>query len=144
MFDTHFLFMVGGAGILGYLSGMVWFSPQLFMRPWTRALGKTEADVAAGKKELPRTMIYGFLNTLATAFALAVLIELTGVATLTQYFQIVFFALFAFIATTKFNDLIYASSEPAWSRNPQTLFLINLGYYILSFSVMTLVLWFAK
>lgn len=144
MFDTHFFVVVGSAGVLGYLVGMVWFSPQLFMRPWIRALKRTDAEIAAGKKELPRTMIYGFLNTLATAFALAVLVELTGVETLAQYFQIVFFALFAFVATTKFNDLIYASSEPAWSRNPQILFLINVGYYIASFSAMTLVLWFAK
>lgn len=141
MFTTHFLLLVLGAGVTGYVAGAIWFSPALFMKPWREALGKTDSEI---KSVMPRVMLYGFINTLATAFALAVLIELTGVETLVQYFQIVFFALFAFVATTKFNDLIYSSREPHWSRKPQILFLVNLGYYIFSYSFITLVLWFAK
>jgi hypothetical protein len=141
MFDAHFFIIVLSAAVAGYAAGSIWFSPLLFMKSWMYALGKTkEATV----EQMPRVMTYGFINTLGIAFALAVLIELTGVATLAQYFQIVFFILFAFIATTKFNDLIYASHEPHWTRKPQILFLVNLGYYIFSYSIMTLVLWFGK
>ena len=141
MFDTHFFFIVLSAAVAGYIVGGIWFSPLLFMKPWMYALGKTEKATMA---QMPRVMTYGFINTLGIAFALAVLIELTSVVTLGQYFQVVFFALFAFVATTKFNDLIYASHEPHWARKPQILFLVNLGYYIFSYSIMTLVLWFGK
>lgn len=141
MFDNHFLTIILCAGVAAYIVGALWFSPVLFMKPWREALGKTDADI---KVSMPRVMLYGFINTLATAFALAVLIELTEVATLTQYFQVVFFALFAFVATTKFNDLIYSSQEPHWSRKPQILFLINLGYYISSYSAVALVLWLGR
>lgn len=141
MFTTQFLLSVLGAAAAGHIAGMLWFSPVLFLNPWKKALGKTDADMASNKKEMPRIALYGFLNTFAMAFALGGITELLTPTSLLQYLQIAFFICFSFVITTKFNDLIYTSKEPHWSRQPQILFLINVGYYVLSFTAMALVFW---
>lgn len=144
MFPTQFFISVLVATLAGYTAGMLWFSARLFMNPWLKALGKTEADLSANKKEVPRIMLYGFLNTAATAFALGVILELVTTPTLLAYLQVAFFVCFSFVVTTKFNDLIYASREPHWSRQPQILFLVNVGYYIFSFTAMALAFWMVR
>lgn len=141
LFTTQFLLAVLGTAVAGYIANILWFSPTLFGNPYNKALGKTVGSFSANKKEKLRIRLYGFLNTAAMAFPLCGIIELIDVTTLLGYLQVAFFICFSFVITTKFNDLIYASHEPHWSRQPQILFLINSGYYVLSFGVMAFAFW---
>ena len=141
MFTTQFILSIGAATIAGYAVGALWYSPFLFLKPWRKALGKTDVDLESNKKEMPRIMVYGFLNTIATAFALGIILEIIGVRTLVEYLYVALFVCFSFIVTTKFNDLIYESREPHWSKEPQILFLISIGYYIALFLAMALAFW---
>ena len=144
MFSTQFMLSFLVATLAGYTAGMLWFSARLFMNPWLKALGKTKDDLSSNKKEVPRIMAYGFINTAAMAYALGAILWLVPSPTLITYIQVALFLCFSFIITTKFNDLIYASHEPHWSKKPQILFLVNSGYYIFSFSAMALAFWFTK
>lgn len=141
MFTTQFLFSVLSAAVAGYVVGLLWFSPTLFLNPWKKTLGKTGQGMGIDKKEMPRIALYGFLNIAAVAFTLGIIIILSSITTLLEYLQISLLVCFSFVITTKFNDLLYASNEPHWSRQPQILFLVNAGYYVLLFSVMALVFW---
>ncbi|MDO8604492.1 MAG: DUF1761 domain-containing protein [bacterium] len=144
MFTTQFFLSVLGATVAGYAVGAIWYSPLLFMNAYLKVLGKDTTDHEANKKEFARVMIYGFLNTGATAFALAVILMLLSPSTFLGYFYIVLFICFSFVVTTKFSDLIYASAGHHWERSAQILFLINSGYYIFSFGAMTVAFWFLR
>ena len=144
MFSTQFMLSVLVATLAGYTAGMLWFSARLFMNPWLKALGKTKNNLVTNKKEVPKIMVYGFINTAATAYALGVILWFIPAPTLLIYLQITLFLCFSFIVTTKFNDLIYSSNEPHWSKQPQVLFLVNSGYYVFSFSAMALAFWFMR
>lgn len=144
MFSTQFLLSVLGATVLGYIAGAIWFSPTLFLIPWKKALGKTDTEFPANKKGMLRIVLYGFLNTGAMALALGVMLEVTFATTLLEHLQMAFFLCFSFIVTAKFNDLIYTSSAPHWSRQPQILFLVNVGYYVFSFTAMAFAFWMLR
>ena len=133
-----------GSAVAGYIVGMLWFSPILFLNPWMKVVGKKEGAPETAKKEMPRIMVYGFFNTAAVAFALCGIIELIDVSTLVGYLQVALFLCFSFVITTKFNDMLYTPNTPHWSREPQLLFLINAGYYILAFTAMATTFWFLR
>jgi hypothetical protein len=132
-----------GAGVAAFLLGWAWYSKILFQKPWMASLGITDADYEkVGKPEAFRTMVYGFLTMLATAYGVAVLLTLLEPASLTEALAVSLFACFAFSITLEFSRMIYESKDPHWSRGPQVLFLISSGWQMVQFSAITTVLWF--
>lgn len=131
------------ATLAAYFLGWLWYSKILFQKPWMESLGKTDADWDdRAKKEMPRTMLYGFLVTMVMAYGIAVFLEIIAPETLVGAIQVGLLLCFSFVVTTKFMDLIYESKEPHWSRKPQQLFLISVGYQIVSFLIMTVIIWY--
>ena len=144
MLELSQLWPVLVASVASFLGGWLWYSPMLFAKPWIEAMGKNEADMQNMSKDQMRTMAYGFISTVITAYSLAVLFLLVEPTTLWQAIQVSLFACFGFVVVTKFTGLIYESNEPHWSKRPQFLFLIGSGYQILSFTLITLVLWYFR
>lgn len=136
------LWPIFAAATASYIVGILWYSPILFMKPWMRGIGKTEADLFAHKNERTKIMVYSFFISFATAFGLSTFFTLLGVHSVLTGLQVALLIAFSFIITTKFADLLYASREPHWSRTPQELFLVESGYTVASFLTMatTLVL----
>ncbi|MSU74375.1 DUF1761 domain-containing protein [Candidatus Kaiserbacteria bacterium] len=131
------------ATVAAYLVGWAWYSPLLWQKPWMDARGDTgENWETEGKKEMPKIMAYGFLNTLAETFAIAVLLTLVGVSSLTQALQVSLLFCFGFVVTTKFNDLLYTALPPHWGRRAQIVFLVDTGYQIALFTIVTTVIWY--
>lgn len=131
------------ASFAAYLVGWAWYSKVLFQKPWMESLGKTDADWdEKAKKEMPKVMLYGFLVTTVVAYGIAVFLAITEPKTLMDAIQVALLICFSFIVTTNFQALIYESKEPHWSRKPQQLFLISAGYQIVSFLVMTAIIWY--
>lgn len=131
------------ASVAAYIVGWLWYSKILFQKPWMESLGKTDADWdEKAKKEMPSTMLYGFLVTMVVAYGIAVFMAIVNPLTLLEAMQTALLICFSFIVTTKFSDLIYESKEPHWSRRPQQLFFISAGYQIVSFLVMTAIIWY--
>lgn len=128
------------AALAGYIVGGLWYSPKLFMKPWMRGVGKTDADLLARKSEMPRIMVYSFFVSFATAFGLSTFLGLLGVHTILNALQVALLIAFSFVITAKFADMLYVSREPHWSRVPQQLFLVEAGYTVVSLSAMAVVL----
>ena len=130
------------AAVAAYLVGWAWYSPLLWQKPWMAARGDTgENWEAEGKKEMPKIMFYCFVNTLLMSFTIAVLLTLTGATTLVMSLQVALLFCFGLVVTVKFNDLLYTSNPPHWGRRAQLLFLIDSGYLIALFIIVTTILW---
>lgn len=127
------------SALAGFAVAGLWYSPILFLKPWMRGVGKTDADIEARKKEMPRIMAYSFFVSFATAFGLWTILEIAEARTLLASLQITILIAFSFVITTKFADMLYASRETHWKRVPQELFLVEAGYAVASLSAMATV-----
>lgn len=131
------------AAIASYLLGWAWYSPILWQKPWMEARGDDGSNwEKEGKKEMPKIMAYGLLNTFAISFVIAVFLAMTSVHSITEYLQVSLLLCFGFVVTTKFNDLIYTPTPPHWGRRAQMLFLIDIGYQIALFMLSAAILWY--
>lgn len=142
MFYQINLWAVLIATVAGYLIGWAWYSKILWQKPWMEARGDDGSSWnEEGKKEMPRIMFYGFLNTFAMAFVLAVVLFLASADTLVESLQIALLMAFGFAVTIKFNELLYTAAPPHWGRRAQTLFFIDSGYLIVFYLVSATILW---
>ena len=130
------------ASIAAYLVGWAWYSPILWAKPWLEARGKTPADMKDGMKDMPKVMAYGFVSTLATAYAIAVFLAMSGVTTLLGSLQVGLLLCFGFVVTTEFGHMLYTASPPHWGRKAQQVFFIDIGYQIVLFMIVSSVIWF--
>ncbi len=63
------------ATVASYLIGAVWYSPPVLGKTWMTSLGKTEEW---WKKNRNRSVVFGFLANLLTAFLLGVFVKSLG------------------------------------------------------------------
>lgn len=61
------------AAVAHFLLGGLWYSPVLFAKPFTKAMGKTEEEIQAGAS--PTMYLWAFLGGLVKSAALAVLLD---------------------------------------------------------------------
>ena len=128
------------AAVVAYLVGWAWYSPILWAKPWLASRG--EASGGGDMSEMPKVMAYGFVNTLLMSFVIAVFLVLTGADTLMQYLQVALLVCFGFVVTVKFNDLLYTAHPPHWGKRAQLTFLIDIGYQIALFLIVSTILWY--
>ena len=126
------------AAVVAYLVGWAWYSPMLWAKPWLASRGKSPGDM----KMPPTIMFYGFVNTLALSFVIAVFLTLTGVSSLMQALQVALLLCFGFVVTVKFNDLLYTNTPPPWGKKAQATFLIDIGYQIALFIIVAAIIWY--
>jgi len=131
------------AAIVAYLVGWAWYSPLLWQKPWMAARGDDGSNwEMEGRKEMPKIMTYGFVNTLLMAFVIAVFLALTEAKTLLESLQVALLLCFGFVVTVKFNDLLYTPTPPHWGKRAQTTFLVDIGYQIVLFSIVAIIIWY--
>jgi hypothetical protein len=122
------------AGIAIFIVGGLWYSPVLFAKRWVALMGKSEDDI---KKAAPGALpfVIVFLCALATAYALAVVLNHFGPVTLTRTLLIAVLLWIGFTGATSFGSATF-------SGTPRALWLINSGYNLVSFIVAALILAF--
>ncbi len=131
------------AAIVAYLVGWAWYSPLLWQKPWMEARGDDGKEwEEGGKKEMPKIMLYGFVNTLLTSLVIAVFLALAGTETLMQSLQVALLLCFGLVVTTEFNHLLYTAHPPHWGKRAQIGFLIDAGYQIVLFIIVATIVWF--
>lgn len=135
------------AAMVGYIIGMAWYSPVLFMKPWLDGLGKTEEEVRRPQEYKTRwymwgLMAYTFIITVVIAFMLDLFIILTSATTLLEILEISMLLAFGFIVTVRFTDMLYTIGKPFWSIQAQKLFFVTSGYYIAMFLAMGSILYY--
>ena len=130
------LLSVLAAAIATMILGFLWYSPLLFAKPWTVAMGydlndKTKMEEmrkGAGK-------LYGitFIASLISAFVLAKIIDVTTVNSALYGMKIGFAVWLGFVTTVQLTSTLF-------KKRPIKLYLIDTGYQLVCYLVMGAIL----
>jgi hypothetical protein len=124
------------AAVATMILGFLWYSPLLFAKPWTLAMGYDPNDKAkmdemrkgAGK-------LYGitFVASLISAFVLAKIIDVTTVSAALYGMKIGFAVWLGFVTTVQLTSTLF-------KRRPIKLYLIDTGYQLVCYLTMGAIL----
>ena len=124
------------AAVATMILGFLWYSPLLFAKPWTLAMGYDPNDKAkmdemrkgAGK-------LYGitFVASLISAFVLAKIIDVTTVNSALYGMKIGFAVWLGFVTTDQLTSTLF-------KKRPIKLYLIDTGYQLVCYLVMGAIL----
>ena len=119
------------AAVATMILGFLWYSPLLFAKPWTVAMGYDPNDKAkmdemrkgAGK-------LYGitFVASLISAFVLAKIIDVTTVNSALYGMKIGFAVWLGFVTTVQLTSTLF-------KKRPIKLYLIDTGYQLVCYLV---------
>ena len=113
------------AAVLNMVIGFLWYSKWIF-GPLSEKLAKHGETMKPDAKML----ISGFIVSLVIAFFLAFFEGYLGVTTVSDGMFVGFLFWLGFVATTQISSVV-------WCKRPFQLFLINTGFKLLSFLVMS-------
>jgi len=124
------------AAVATMILGFLWYSPLLFAKPWTVAMGYDPNDKAkmdemrkgAGK-------LYGitFVASLISAFVLAKIIDVTTVNSALYGMKIGFAVWLGFVTTVQLTSTLF-------KKRPIKLYWIDTGYQLVCYLVMGAIL----
>ncbi len=124
--------------ILGGLSAMVvgalWYSPVLFGKPWAKAMGTTEKEMAKARARLmPILIAVSLLTALVMSLFVVYFQNFTRDSWLMSGFDTAVLAWFGFAGTA-------LVAHGAWDPRPKDLLYINLGNRLVTLLVMGLII----
>ena len=130
------LWSVLAASVATMILGFLWYSPFLFAKPWTLAMGYDPNDKA--KMEEMRKgagKLYGitFITSLLSAFVLAKIIDVTTVNAVLYGMKIGFAVWLGFVTTVQLTSTLF-------KKRPIKLYLIDTGYQLVCYLVMGAIL----
>ena len=121
------LVAVLASGIVSMVLGMLWYGP-LFGKKWMQLSGiKEPSKEEQGKimgKMLP-SMAGGFVAALVMAYVLSMFVKFVGAATPLDGALVGFWAWLGFIATVTMSSVL-------WEGKPWRLWILNIGYYLVT------------
>ena len=112
--------------------GFIWYSPMLFARPWTIAMGYNPDDKAKmDEMRKGAGPLYGIalLASLLSAFMLGKVIFGITVDTALYGLKVGFGVWLGFVMTVQLTDMLFG-------KRPLKLFLINTGYQLVCYLAM--------
>jgi hypothetical protein len=121
------------ATIVNVILGMVWYSPNVLGDTWADALHLSKMPAKANLKPSVWHYVGAFFVSLVTMWVLAVLINSLHLNTVAQGVLFAFLVWLGFIATSHFSGVI-------WVGKPMVAYLIDVGYYLVSFMVASIIL----
>ena len=116
------------AALSSFIVGWLWYGP-LFGKLWMKLNGFTPETLKEGGMPMPLTMGLNYVATVLAAFAIAMFLGFinrfdAGSGILTGIMIVIFW-----IATNRLNDVLF-------ERIPFGLFMINVGYSLVTFILM--------
>ncbi len=120
---------VVAATVVAMILGYAWYSPMLFGNRWIKLMGFSASDMKKGQKDMGKTMAYGVIVALVTAWVLAQFIGMLGAKTLVDGALVGVLAWIGFVATVMANDVIYGG------KNTE-LYTLNAGYQLVALALM--------
>ena len=75
MFDGTFFIAVIVSTIVSFVIGGIWYARPVFGNAWMAALGKTNADMEAMRKQAPKGFAAGLIGAFISSFVLALFLE---------------------------------------------------------------------
>jgi hypothetical protein len=130
------LWSVLAAAVATMILGFLWYSPLLFAKPWTLAMGYDPNDKAK-MEEMRKSAgkLYGitFIASLISAFVLGKVIEITTVNSIFYGMKIGFAVWLGFVTTVQLTSTLF-------KKRPIKLYLIDTGYQLVCYLVMGAIL----
>jgi hypothetical protein len=115
--------------IAGFMLGWLWYSPVLFAKPWMKEMKITrESMQSMSKGQGARLLIMGFVYTLLSTFALAVLMRVHGNMGVVNGALYGFFVGALLVSARKLNTDLWAGAS-------LRLQAINVGYELALFII---------
>jgi hypothetical protein len=124
-FPINYLALVAATVAKGAL-GWLWYSPPLFLKPWMRLTGVTDAQMKAG---MGRALAVEVVGNFVMAFVLVHAVHYAGAHGAAQGAAVGFFNWLGFV-------LVVALAAAAYEMRPLALVAINTGYQLLGLLVM--------
>ncbi|MHB1086161.1 MAG: DUF1761 domain-containing protein [Minisyncoccota bacterium] len=129
------LWPILAAGITNVIIGMIWYNPRVFGAAWMRMSGISPEALERGKKRMPLMVALGLLSSLVIAYVMSYFALAWGVFDWVGAVELGFWCWAGFVAPVSLSIVL-------WETKPFTLYLINAGYWLVSFIAMALVLLF--
>lgn len=131
------------AGLAAFLFGWLWYSPFLFMDWWLEGMGVKKENIPDRHKNYKiKAMLYVFTVAVSMTAVLAVILEISQVATLTQAVSLSLFIALGIIGLKNFSEMVYTMPETYWSKKAQKRFFVDTGFYVCMFVIATLVMYY--
>ncbi len=121
------------SGLASMVIGFLWYSPLLFAKPWMKYMKLDPKKLKSQQNDMPKTYGLSFVATLITAYVIALFLNATLVASLSEGLLVGLLVWLGFVATTLFTGVLF-------SEMPMGLFLINSGYQLASILTMSAIL----
>lgn len=127
------LWAVLGSGIAAMFLGSVWYSPLLFGELWMSEMGYSKKDCDEMKKDAPKTYFLTFLSSLLMAFILAHFVRFSNANGPLAGALIGFWTWLGFIVTTFTSAVLF-------DKLKISIFLVHVGYYLVSYMILGAIL----
>jgi hypothetical protein len=121
------------AGIASALLGALWYNPHVFGGVWMRMTTITPEQRERGKRRMPLYAFLGLLASMVIAYVMNYFGIAWGVYDASTALQLAFWCWIGFTAPVLLSTVL-------WEQKPVRFYLINAGYWLVSFAVMALVL----
>ena len=137
--ETNFYIAVVVAAIVSFVIGGIWYSRSVFGKTWMAALGRTQADMEAMRKQAPKGFAAGLIGALISSAVLAIFVayaRAAGVglpAVAVGGLVVGFLVWFGFLMTTSVAGAIFEGRS-------SKLLGINLGFSLVAYLVMGLII----
>ena len=123
-------FAVLVAALVSFIIGWLWYGP-LFGKKWMELNGFAKENIRDGGLSMPVILIVNYVATSLAALAIAMFIGAEADIAF-GIFAGIMIAVF-WIGTSRLNDVLY-------EKKPMGLFWINVGYYLVIYSIMGAIL----
>ena len=112
-------------GVIAMILGSLWYSPLLFGNMWMAELGFTKKSMEEMKGEMTKTYILTFLGSLVMAYVLAHVVSFANAKSALEGALVGFWLWLGFIVTYGLGGVLF-------EKRPATVFLISIGYQLVS------------
>lgn len=128
----NYLAVLVGA-ISNMIIGFLWYGP-IFGKMWMALMGFTEEKMKEAKaKGMGKSYALMLVGALVTAYVLAHFVAVWGADGVSGAFQLAFWAWLGFIAPVLLGAVL-------WEGKSWKLYVLNMGYYLVTLFVMAMIL----
>ncbi|NNG16403.1 MAG: DUF1761 domain-containing protein [Gemmatimonadales bacterium] len=125
--DLNYLAIVVAA-LVFFIVGGIWYAA-VFGKPWQNALSLNPEETAQAQQDFPKALAVWFLSGLIISFVLANFARALGAASFGSGIMVGFWTWLGFALPLNLNSLAFEKRAPH-------VFLINVGFYWVTFALM--------
>lgn len=132
MYEVSWLTVVV-AGIVNVIIGFLWYNPRVFGAAWMRHVNLTPEAAMAGKQRMPLMAVFGALAAMLVAYVMSHFATAWGVYDLIGAVELGFWCWAGFAVPILLSPVL-------WEGKRFGYFLINAGFWLVSFIAISLIL----